>query len=60
MCIARQYHTSLESIQIDFSWKCIPEELYQTKKSFLQEVLILPVGSHQRTTAVPPQTDLPD
>lgn len=33
MCIARQCHTSLESIQIDFSWKCIPEELYQKKKA---------------------------
>ena len=33
MCIARQCHTSLESIQIDFSWIWIPEELYQTKKS---------------------------
>lgn len=33
MCIARQCHTSLEGIQIDFSWKRIPAELYQAKKS---------------------------
>lgn len=58
MCIARQCHASLESIQIDFSWKCIPEELYQRKKSFLQDALIHPVSSHQCTTTVPPQKDL--
>lgn len=46
MCIARQCHTSLEGIQIDFSWKRIPAELYQAKKAFLPKAPVCPVGSH--------------
>lgn len=51
MCIARQCHTSLEGIQIDFSWKRIPAELYQAKKASFQKhwfVLWAP-------TSAPPQ-----